>query len=115
MHEFALSENIIETICEKVTDDFSIITEINIDVGAFSGVVTESLKFGLQLILNEKKRSDIRVNINNVPAVIKCECGEKYEIRDVFESCPECHSFNRSITSGTDVIINSVELRECQG
>ena len=112
MHEFALAENIIETICEKVTDNFSTVTEINIDVGAFSGVVTESLKFGLLLIMNEKNTPDIAVNINDVPAVVLCECGKKYKISDMFESCPECHSFNRSITSGTDVMINSVEIKD---
>ena len=92
MHEFALAENIIETICENVTDNFAAI--------------------GLELIINEKDASNITVNINDIPAVARCECGKKYETRDMFESCPECRSFNRSIVSGSDVIINSVEMRD---
>ena len=112
MHEFALAENIIETIVENVKDNFADITEINIDVGVFAGVVSESLKFGLELIIKEKGASNITVNINDLPAVARCECGKKYETRDMFESCPECRSFNRSIVSGSDVIINSVEIRD---
>ena len=52
MHEFALAENIITTVCEKITGDLTNVSEINIEVGVFAGVVTESLEFGLKLILN---------------------------------------------------------------
>lgn len=112
MHEFALAENIITTVCEKITGDLTNVSEINIEVGVFAGVVTESLEFGLKLILNEKNVPDITININEVPAEIKCECGKKYKITDMFEGCPDCASFNRSISSGTDVLINSVELKD---
>lgn len=114
MHEFALAQDIITTISEKVTDNFEKIFAINIEVGAFSGVVVESLDLGLRLILKEKNHQEIKININQIPTIALCECGRKYEIKDIFENCLECNSYYRKIISGKDIMINSVELKEDQ-
>ncbi len=112
MHEFALAQDIVDTISEKVTEDLKKLSVINIDVGAFSGVVVESLDFGIKAVLAEKEISGIKVNITPVSTIARCECGKEYELNQVFETCPACHSFNRKLISGMDIIINSVELLE---
>jgi hydrogenase nickel incorporation protein HypA/HybF len=112
MHEFALALDIVETIRTKVTEDLEKVSNINIDVGAFSGVVVDSLDFGLKIILSEKNVPGVKINITEVPTIAKCECGEEYEIKEIFESCPKCHSFNRKLISGMDIVINSVEVME---
>jgi hydrogenase nickel incorporation protein HypA/HybF len=112
MHEYALAQDIINTICEEVTDDLKKITLINIEVGAYSGIVVDSLDFGLRLILTEKKNPHADINIIQVPTIARCECGKKYEINNLYENCPACQSFNRKIISGMEIIINSVEIRE---
>ena len=112
MHEFALAEDIIASLEKKLTDNFAKMTNIYIDVGAFSGVVLESLKFGLELILKDRGLQDVGIQLNLQPARIKCECGEEYTIESVFEACPSCSSLNRAVETGTDVIINSVDLDE---
>ena len=112
MHEFALAEEIISTLENKLMDDFAKITHIHIDVGAFSGVVLESLKFGLELILKERGLPHTKIRLALQPARVKCECGEEYTIESVFEACPNCSSLNRAVQTGTDVIINSVDLTE---
>ncbi len=112
MHEFALAQDIVETISTKVTDELEKISNINIDVGAFSGVVVDSLDFGLKIILAEKNIPGVKINIVEVPTIARCECGKEYEIKEIFENCPKCHSFNRKLISGMDIVINSVELVE---
>ena len=112
MHEFALAQDIVETISTKVTDDLEKVSHINIDVGVFSGVVVDSLDFGLKIILAEKKIPGVKINIVEVPTIARCECGKEYEIKEIFESCPKCHSFNRKLISGMDIVINSIELVE---
>jgi len=110
MHEFALAQDIIETISRSVCENLEKITAINIDVGEFSGVVVDSLEFGLSVVLQDKKLSQVQINLTTVPAAAACECGHQYQIKDILESCPKCQSFNRKITSGADVIIRSVEI-----
>ena len=112
MHEFALAQDIIETISTKVTDDLKKVSRIDIDVGAFSGVVADSLDFGIKVILEEKNNKEAKVNITTVPTIARCECGKEYELHDILESCPSCYSFNRKLLSGMDIVINSVELSE---
>ena len=110
MHEFALAQDIIETISNKVGEDLEKMTVIYIDVGEFSGVVTDSLEFGLTVCLQDRNLSHVKINMNSVPAAAVCECGVEYRIADILDSCPNCQSLNRKITSGTDVIIRSLEL-----
>ena len=112
MHEFALAQDIIETISRSVTENLEKIKVVHIDVGEFSGVVVDSLEFGLTVVLEDKKLSNIKTNITTVPAAAICECNHQYQIKDILESCPKCQSFNRKITSGADVIIRSVEILE---
>ncbi len=112
MHEFALAQDIVETISTKVTDNLEKVSNINIDVGVFSGVVVDSLDFGLKIILAEKNIPGVKINIVEVPTIARCECGKEYEIKEIFENCPQCHSFNRKLISGMDIVINSVELVE---
>ena len=112
MHEFALAQDIVETITQQVTDDLEKITQINIEVGAFSGVVAESLEFGIKVIFADKNIPGAKVNIVKVPTIARCKCGKEYELNDIFTSCPECQSFERQIKSGMDIFIKSVALSE---
>lgn len=112
MHEFALAQDIIETIGRSVIEDLEKITAIHIDVGEFSGVVVDSLEFGLTVVLEDKNISNVKINIKTIQAFALCECSHEYQVKDILESCPKCHSFNRKITSGADVIIRSVEILE---
>ncbi len=112
MHEFALAQDIVETITLKVTEDLEKVSNINIDVGAFSGIVAESLDFGLKVILAEKQNPDVNVNITRIPSIARCVCGNEYRLNEIFESCPQCQSFNRELISGMDIVINSVEVSE---
>ena len=112
MHEFALAQDIIETISRSISQDLEKVTAIDIDVGEFSGVVKDSLEFGLTVHLEDKNLSHVKVNMKTVPAAALCECGHEYPIKDILETCPLCKSFKRKITAGADVIIRSVELLE---
>lgn len=115
MHEFALAEDIINTIAAQVTPRLQDIIQINIDVGKFSGIVVDSLEFGLQIILKEKAGITAKINIRQNPTMAQCECGEKYELTNMLDHCPNCQSYNRKIISGTDVMIHSVEIKEEKG
>ena len=114
MHEFALAEDIVRTIGTRINHDFRNISQINISVGSLSGVVIDSLEFGLQIVMKEKKNPSVRINIIQVQARAQCQCGKKYVLRSMFDECPACKSLQRKIISGTDIVINSIEIRENQ-
>ena len=112
MHEFSLAQDIFETINRSLSNDLDKLTAIHIEVGEFSGVVADSLEFGLSIILGEKNLPKVKIDITTVPAAAVCQCGQEYPIKDILENCPACQSYNRKITSGADVLIRSIELIE---
>ncbi|MCI0471553.1 MAG: hydrogenase maturation nickel metallochaperone HypA [Candidatus Aminicenantes bacterium] len=112
MHEFALAQDIIETIRRQLPDKLGKITSIHLEIGAFSGVVAESLEFGIDVIFSEKKIAGVKVNIVKVPTIARCKCGHEYELDEIFTKCPVCGSFERKVISGMDIVIKSVEISE---
>ena len=75
MHEYALAQNIVDTICDRVTRRLETVTEISVQVGRFSGVVVDSLSFGLQTILSEHKKTDTAIHITEIPSIAECRPG----------------------------------------
>jgi hydrogenase nickel incorporation protein HypA/HybF len=112
MHEFALAQDIIETISRTVDGEMHKLQSIQLEVGDFAGVVIDSLEFGLEVILKDKNLSEVKINISKVPATARCECETEYPIQDMLQTCPSCQSFNRKIITGTEVLIKSVDLMD---
>jgi hydrogenase nickel insertion protein HypA len=112
MHEFALAQDIIDTIGRTAAGDLAKLAVIHLEVGEFAGVVTDSLEFGLQVILKDKNLPDVKIDISSVPVVAVCECGNEYRLKEILDSCPVCRSYNRVIKTGKEVIIKSIELED---
>ena len=104
MHEFALAQEIVATVSSKVTEGLENIQSIDIDVGAFSGVVVDSLDFGLQALFEEESITGIQININTIPTIAACECGygantEKAEVKiDVAEATGDAPEMEKVAT-----------------
>lgn len=110
MHEFGLAQDIMAAVKQEVGEDFIHVSAIHIDVGDFSGVVAESLEFGLKVCLEDAEMNDTKIHVKKIPAAAICECENQYTINDIMDACPACNSFKRKITAGKDVIIKSLEV-----
>ena len=111
MHEFALAQDIVSTISEKVTKDLHKVASINLEIGTFCGVVIDSLDFGLKVIFESNNIKGIKINMHKIASIAQCRCGEKYQIADLLDNCPVCQSLQRKLISGTELFIRSVELK----
>ena len=113
MHEFAIAQDIIFSLEKSLGEDFGRISRINIEVGSFSGIVSDSLKFGLETLLKtENVKGRVDININEKETTATCECGNEYKIETVFDLCPVCHSSVRDIGNGMNIFVDSVEIKE---
>lgn len=110
MHEFAIATDIVNTIKTNYTEAFKKLTSINIIVGKFSGTVIDSLKLGLETVLKDYRLNKVVLLISENDAEALCECGNRYKLKDVFDTCPKCNSLKREIVSGRDVFIDSIEF-----
>lgn len=113
MHEFAIAQDIISSLEKSLGEEFEKISRINIEIGSFSGIVSDSLRFGLETLLKTGNiEGEVEINIGEKETTATCECGNKYKIENVFDLCPVCHSHVRDIGNGMDILVDSVEIRE---
>jgi Zn finger protein HypA/HybF involved in hydrogenase expression len=114
MHEFAIAQDIVISLGEKLGNDINLLTGIDIETGAFSGIVDDSLMFGLETLLLDRGIKDVKIGIIHKSAEAVCNCGRTYLINDIFELCPDCGSAGREIPHGTDISVTSVSMRETE-
>ena len=113
MHEFAIAQDIVTSLERSLGDDFNNLQKINISFGTFSGIVSDSLSFGLEALLKtEKENNPVEINIIEKKTIADCKCGNKYEIKEIFDSCPVCKSVVRELSGGSDICVDSVEIKE---
>jgi len=112
MHEFAIAQDIVSSLEIQLKKDLEMITSIEIEAGAFAGIVTDSLIFGIETILAEKKIRNVDIKIDQAEAEALCVCGHSYKLKDIFELCPECGSAAREMKSGTELSVKSVNIKD---
>lgn len=108
MHELSLAENLSQLILEHCGE--SKVKAVEIEVGALSGVMPDAFSFCANLVLSAKFGDQVEVIINDRTAEALCSCGNRYDLKDVWEPCPFCGEYERDIIGGTDVVLKSVEL-----
>ncbi|HMQ78724.1 MAG TPA: hydrogenase maturation nickel metallochaperone HypA [Ignavibacteria bacterium] len=114
MHELSLAQNIIETVKQNVTADELIkVREVIVEVGAFSGVVADSLKFSFEAITSGTELNDAIMTIVDIPFTLKCgECGSESSTEIPMLLCSICGSSNTQILSGDELRVKELKLVE---
>ena len=112
MHELSLSEGILNAALSAPGVDEARLRALNVKVGALSGTSISALSFCLELVLEQKGLKNVKVNILESPARVRCRCGHEYCPPNLWDGCPECGGFDRQILEGRDVTLDSVEVED---
>jgi hydrogenase nickel insertion protein HypA len=110
MHEYSVALQI-ATIVKKAANGKPV-KKININIGALSGIFSESLLMYLELLFLEDNMKDIKIETKETPAVFICDCGNEYVAQNLFTLCPNCKKISRKIKSGHDCIVESIEVED---
>jgi len=114
MHEFALSKGIVETVLEHIADTDRV-SRVIIDLGAFSGVEPESLRFCYQVVAEQTVLAGSELVLNPIPLTIRCRsCGFSGAIDATCFLCPRCESADVDILTGDRLTIKSIEVDDEQ-
>ena len=113
MHEMSIALNIIQIAeTELQKSEGKEIIAMNISVGKLSGVVIESLYFALKTAKEKGPLSQAKINIDEMPAKMKClSCMHEFEVDEFYNICPKCESFKHEILSGKELLINSITIQ----
>ncbi len=114
MHELTIAAEIVELVTERATAEGAArVTDVNIEVGAFSGVDVDALGFALELSVKETIMEKAVIRINRVAGEAECKsCGSVFALDDLFMACcPGCGSMEFHLLSGKQLRLLSVEIR----
>ena len=112
MHEMALCESLLDVIEEQASaQSFTRVRRVRLEVGPFSGVEIEALRFAFDVIVKNTLADGAALEIIEVEGKGLClDCNETVMIEDRLSACPECNGTNVRVTGGYELRIKELEV-----
>jgi hydrogenase nickel insertion protein HypA len=108
MHEYSVAAEIAALV--KNTAQGRTVTKITLGIGALSGIFTESLLMYLEIVLPELGMDNVKIETKAVAATFTCTCGTEFTAEHIASVCPTCGIMGRTIKSGQDCTVESIEV-----
>ncbi len=113
MHEFSLCQNIVSIVSNKAGDNDINVKDIVIKVGDIAGVDLDSLCFWFPVVIKDTNLRDAELKVIHQHALAKCNmCNKDFAIKQLYESCPECHSYDKQVISGQELTVESIIYKQ---
>lgn len=112
MHEYPITKRIIE-IAEEYADNNGAdrVKAINLIVGDYSGYVASSIELYFDIIAEDSKCVNAKLNIERVVPKLRCNRFGELFIRKPFSfECPECKGEGCPTDIGKEFYIKSIEV-----
>ena len=108
MHEMAITESVVQAICERMGD--APVRRVCLEIGTLSGVVADSVRFCFDLVSEGTTLEGASLEIVQPTGKARCrDCGTEFALDDLLELCP-CGSANRELLAGEELRIREVEV-----
>ncbi len=114
MHEMSICISIVESLEQMIkTNNYKGIKKVWLEIGVFSGVEVEALKFSFEAAICNTIINHAQLEIIEKPAKAWCFiCGENVIIKQRYDSCPKCDSNQLTVTNGEELKIKQVMIKE---
>lgn len=114
MHELSLARDIIDTVKQTLSpDDLPALRKIVLEIGAYSGVVSDSLNFSFDAIKAGTELEQSELEIINIPFILNCrQCNEETEPEFPVMMCENCGSSDTVVISGDELKIKELKILE---
>ena len=112
MHELSAAQEIVEILHQYLPNPKpNSVKSIKIIVGKMSNILPDSLTFCFEAITSDTSLKGAKLEIIETPVIINClNCGKASEIELLLFACPVCGNNKIKIVSGTDLLVNEIEL-----
>jgi hydrogenase nickel incorporation protein HypA/HybF len=112
MHEMSICEGILQVMEEQAsTQQFKRVKSVWLEIGPLAGVEIEALRFGFDVVTRNSLAEGAKLEIIEMPGVAWClECSKNVPIKQRFDACPDCGSFQLQITGGDELRIKELEV-----
>jgi len=112
MHELSIALSIIDIAEQEVKkNDAKEVVEIELEIGKMSGIEPYALDFAWdQAIINTVlEKADRKTQY--IEGRAKCQdCGNEFNIENIFDECPSCKSYIKELKSGKELRVKSLTV-----
>lgn len=108
----SIAEGIIQLIEEQAQQQqFSQVRAVWLEIGPLAMVETESLRFCFEAVCRHTLAADARLEIIEMPGQAWClGCAQTVPVRQRYDACPECGSYQLQVTAGDELRIKELEV-----
>ena len=112
MHEMSLCEGVLQIIeMEAKNQSFHEVQRVILDVGVLSGVEIPALEFAFEVVMRGSIAENATLEINELEAQAWCmQCAEAVTVKQRYDACPKCESYQLQISSGDEMRIKELEV-----
>jgi len=114
MHEYAITENLIEIVSEELKKHNSKkLTTVNLVVGEISSIIPECIELYFEALVRNTELQDAKLKFETIPAELKCSsCGKLFKKTKNKLECPECGEIGVFTDKGKEFYIESIEIED---
>ena len=112
MHEFSIATRLLELVEEQARRAGARrVASVKVVVGKLSGVVPELLREAFEFCSKGTLAEGAELVIEEPPLRCRCRaCGAEYEPEAFSLKCPNCGAADFEITSGRELLLESLEV-----
>ncbi|MBK8814742.1 MAG: hydrogenase maturation nickel metallochaperone HypA [Methylococcaceae bacterium] len=110
MHELSLLENVREILEEhSVSQNFTQVTQVTLEIGKLSCVEPEALRFGFDVVMKGSLAENARLIMTELDGLGLCQqCGKQLVMETLYEPCASCGSPDVKIFQGREMKIKDL-------
>ena len=112
MHEMSLCESILGILEDHAArQGFDKVQTVWLEIGDLSGVEKDAMRFSFDAITRGTLADQARLEIIEVPGEAWCmQCGKTVPVKQRFDACPGCGSYQLQVTGGDEMKIKELEV-----
>jgi hydrogenase nickel incorporation protein HypA/HybF len=108
MHEMAITQSVVDAVCEHAAGRR--VYSVKLEIGALCAVVPDSMQFCFELATEGTIADGARLDLDVQPGAARCRaCANEFELNDLILLCP-CGSADVEVLAGRDLKIRSMEV-----
>ena len=112
MHEMSLCEGVLQVLQKEAqTQHFVRVKKVWLEIGELSSVEVEAMRFCFDAVMQGSLADGAALEIVRAPGQAWCmQCAETVNVKQRFDECPHCGSYQLQVTSGDEMKIKELEV-----
>ncbi len=108
----SLCEGVLQVLQKEAQiQAFSRVKKVWLEIGELSSVEVEAMRFCFDVVVKDSLADGAVLEIIDVPGQAWCmQCAETVKVRQRFDECPNCGSYQLQVTAGDEMKIKELEV-----